>query len=137
MNSITLISCVGKKQSHSCPAQDLYQSTWFLKARAYVERQQWDWYILSAKHGFLHRDKIIEPYNQTLNKMPIFERKLWAEQVFADICQVLPKESLIKIFAGLKYREFLVPCLKQIGYTVEIPLEPLKIGQQLAWFNFH
>ena len=36
--TVYLVSCVGQKRSNPSPAKDLYTSTWFRKARMYVER---------------------------------------------------------------------------------------------------
>ncbi len=135
MLSITLVSCVGLKQNQPSPAKDLYKSAWFVKARVYVEQQGWDWYIISAKYGLLHRDRIVEPYELCLTKMPALKRQQWAERVFAQVSQVLPERSTVRLLAGKRYREYLVPLLEAASYTVEIPLLGLGIGQQLAWFN--
>lgn len=133
--SITLVSCVGLKRSEPCPAKDLYQSDWFIKARAYVERQGYDWHIISAKHGLIDRDAIVEPYEQTLNDATAAERREWSDRVFSQILQRLPNGGTVRIFAGDRYREYLVPKLQNAGYTVEIPLQGLGIGQQLQWFK--
>lgn len=135
--SITLVSCVGKKRSESSPAKDLYQSPWFLKARHYVESRKWEWYVISAKYGLVHCDQILEPYEQTLNNMPAEERKAWASGVFEQILQNFPSGGKVRFFAGERYREYLTPLLENAGYTVEIPLQGLGIGQQLAWFDSH
>lgn len=131
--SITLVSCVGKKRSQPSPAKDLYQSPWFLKASTHVSQD--DWYVISAKYGLIHRDAIIEPYEKTLNDMPAEERKAWSLKVFEQIMQVLPDGGLIKIYAGDRYREYLIPLLENAGYSVVVPLQGLGIGQQLAWFD--
>jgi hypothetical protein len=133
--AITLVSCVGVKRSEASPAKDLYQSAWFLKARSHVERQGRNWFVISAKHGLVHRGQAIEPYNQTLNEMPAEKRKLWALKVFAQILLEMPNGGTVEIFAGDRYREYLIPLLEQGGYRVEVPLKGLGIGQQLAWFD--
>jgi len=135
MSSITIVSCVKSKKNQPSSAKDLYKSLWFRKARAFVEQQKWDWYIVSAKYGLLHTDKIIEPYELTLNNMKAIERKQWSKKVFKEILQVFPEKGTVRFFAGKKYREYLVPLLQEVGYTVEIPLMGLGIGQQLAWFS--
>jgi hypothetical protein len=40
------------------------------------------------------------------------------------------------VFAGLRYREFLMEHLNQ-RWTVEVPLEGLGIGKQLQWLKRH
>jgi hypothetical protein len=134
---ITLVSCVGKKRSEASLAKDLYQSPWFTKAHKYVESQNSNWYIISAKYGLVHRDKVIDPYEQTLNDMPASERRSWASEVFEQILKELPNGGQIQIFAGERYREFLIPLLTNAGYKTNVPLEGLGIGQQLAWFDSH
>lgn len=135
VRAIALISCVGQKSDEPQPAKDLYQSQWFLKARKYVESQGLDWHVISAKHGLIHRDAVIEPYEQTLNDMPAGDRKVWASKVFEQILQALPNGGQVQIFAGDKYRDYLIPMLEDAGYSVDVPLKGLGIGQQLAWFD--
>lgn len=134
-NFVALISCVSKKQSKLSPAEELYTSLWFCKAKAYVEQQRLNWYILSAKHGLLNKDEIIQPYNQTLKDMPVKERKKWANQIVVQIQREIHSETTIQIFAGISYRKYLVPKLEDAGYIIEVPLINLGIGQQLAWFK--
>lgn len=133
--TIVLISCVGKKLSSPAPAKKLYRSQWFLKARQHVEAQKSDWYILSALYGLVHRDTEIEPYEKTLNTMPSVERRVWAAQTFDQILRVLPDGGTVQIYAGDRYREYLVPLLQSAGYVIKIPLQGLGIGQQLQWFD--
>lgn len=135
MAAIALVSCVSKKDSHPCAAQDLYQSTWFLKARAYVEQQYPVWYILSAQHGLLQPGEVVAPYDKTLNKTSAHERRQWSAIVLEQVQQTLNIQNEIHIFAGMRYREYLVPLLGKAGYTVVLPLEGLKIGQQLSWLK--
>ena len=54
MRTVYLVSCVSGKKRGRLPAQDLYESAWFKKARAYVEARGACWFILSAEHGLLH-----------------------------------------------------------------------------------
>ncbi|MEP0913068.1 mannonate dehydratase [Leptolyngbya sp. GB1-A1] len=108
-----------------------------MKAKAYVEQQGLDWYILSAKYGLLHRDRIIEPYEQTLHETPAMLRKQWAEQVFQQLTSEFPDSIQMQIFAGRYYRQYLVLFLESANYTVITPLSQLGIGQQLQWFDQH
>ncbi|MEA5495978.1 hypothetical protein VB834_17345 [Limnoraphis robusta Tam1] len=135
MKSIALVSCVAKKQERTSVAKDLYCSPWFKKAKAYVESQGWQWYILSAKYGLLEPEKLVEPYDQTLNQMPTQVRYEWAEDVFNHICRRFPERGKVIILAGKKYRQYLCPHLEKAGYTIAVPLMGLGIGQQLNWFD--
>lgn len=119
-----LVSCVGKKRDYACPAKDLYVSDWFIKAREWAENNGKRWYILSAKHGLLHPDTIIDPYEMALNNIPAAGRRAWAEQVEIAL-NTLP--GRLVCLAGKKYREYL-------NLPLSVPMEGLGIGEQLAWF---
>lgn len=135
INGITvLVSCVGKKHDRASPAGDLYQSEWFKKARSYAEMVGHRWYILSAEHGLLDPSQVIEPYEMTLNTMDLPTRQEWAQRVMCQIADNIHTGKVI-ILAGKKYREFLSGSMQDHGYSVEVPMEGLGIGQQLAWLN--
>jgi hypothetical protein len=134
MNTIYLVSCASKKRSDRLPARDIYVSGLFRETRKYVESTGCPWFILSAKYGLLRPDDIITPYNQTLNKMPVRERRLWAARVLTDLKPILSTVDQVEIFAGKRYREFIEEILRQ-KIEVVVPLEGLRIGQQIQWLK--
>lgn len=133
--TIALVACVSKKNNRPMQARDLYISDWFKKASTYAENVSDEWFILSAKYGLIDPNVIIEPYNKTLNKMPISERRTWSLKVVQDLRPQLNAGDMIVILAGQKYREFLVKPLHSAGCQVEIPMEGLRIGEQLSWLS--
>lgn len=128
---VALVSCVKKKRDSAAPARDLYLSQLFRGLRRFAEAHADYWYILSAEHGVLHPDAVVAPYERTLNSMPKRERVAWAERVKRQLLEVLPKDSEVIMLAGLRYREDIEPFLRDRGYPVSVPLEGLKIGEQL------
>jgi hypothetical protein len=87
VNTVYLVSCVSDKQASELPAEHLYCSAWFQKARRYVLRQMKpgdEWHILSAKHGLLHPGTSVGPYNETLNNMRKSERLDWSQRVINE-----------------------------------------------------
>ena len=133
--AVYLISCVGKKRATPRKARDLYTSDWFLKARDYVERARSPWFILSAEHGLIPPDLIVAPYERTLNKMSVAERKAWAARVKAQMQTSLPAADRIVVFAGLRYREYLMDYLRKRARVVDVPMEGLTIGRQLHYLS--
>jgi hypothetical protein len=119
-----LVSCVSEKLSCAAPARDLYRSQWFAFARAAVEREWWA--ILSAKHGLLWPDAVVEPYDESLATRSSAERKLWAGSVLARI----PSARRYVLWAGSTYAEFLAEPL-----LADVPMRGLGIGQQLAYLK--
>jgi hypothetical protein len=134
-STVYLVSCVGKKQNHACKASELYASQWFLKARAYVEATHRPWFILSAEYGLLAPDRIVEPYDKTLNRMELSERREWARRVIAQMDADLPPADRIVILAGKRYREFLTDYLRRRAGRVEVPMQGLAIGKQLQFLQ--
>ena len=130
---IVLISCVSEKLKSKSKAKDLYQSTLFKKSLKYAESLKADHiYILSAKYGLVGLEDEIEPYDKTLNKMPVNEKKEWAKNVLAQLKEVVDLKNDNFIFlAGMNYRKYLVPEI--INY--KIPMEGLPIGKQLQWLT--
>lgn len=132
---IYLVSCVSRKKSHPAPAQNLYVSDWFKKARAYVLKSGSPWFILSAKHGLVHPDEILAPYEQTLNNMRAAERRAWAEKVQHQMETMLPDADEIVLFAGQRYREYIEHWLRGRFASVQVPMLGLPIGKQLRWLS--
>ena len=134
---IYLVSCVAKKRPSPSRAKHLYDSPWFHLARQYAESTASPWFILSAKYGLLDPDQTIGPYEQTLNKMPVADRKAWADRVRDQLDRYLQDVRQVVFLAGARYREFLADRLRQRGIQVEIPMSGLTIGRQLQWLKNH
>lgn len=63
---VGLVGCASQKLQRRAPAREHYVSQLFKKASAYAELTCDRWYILSAKHGLVRPDEIIEPYDMRL-----------------------------------------------------------------------
>lgn len=136
---IALISCTKLKESVPCEARKMYlKSALFNKASRYVEQNNYDeWFILSAKHGLLPKEQIIEPYDITLNNMTSFERKEWSLFVLKQLEERFQGQYNIDFYAGKKYREKLIPELEKNGIKCNTPLQGKGIGEQLSFYTTH
>jgi hypothetical protein len=132
-DALVLVSCVSQKISEPAPARLLYRSEWFTKVRTLIEAQKADWFILSALYGVVAPDSRIAPYEKTLTIAGVAERRAWAENVRRQLSPHLVGRRRIVMFAGQRYREFLMPALLRDGYEVDVPMANLRIGEQLAW----
>ncbi|MBA2665478.1 MAG: hypothetical protein H0U69_00420 [Trueperaceae bacterium] len=110
-------------------------SSLFMKARAYAESRAAGWFILSAEHGALEPDTVIEPYDRTLNEMGQRERAAWARRVIERLDDAVQPGDTVVILAGNTYREGLVHVLRGRGVHVEVPMSGMRIGEQLAWLS--
>ena len=103
-----------------------------------MNKQGFDfWFILSAKHGLLPPDKIIEPYNLTLKNMSSEEKKLWADKVYESLKPYIDVNTSITFLAGKEYQQHLLERIKQIGCEIQTPLEGLILGKRMQWLDKH
>jgi hypothetical protein len=119
------------KRTSPCAAGEMYISPLFGKMLAYANSlKPRSIYILSAKYGLLDLKTVIEPYEQTLNKMLLSERTAWAQGVLAGLREQIDLDrDHIVFLAGLRYRELLLPHIR--NYFV--PMEGMSFGRQLKW----
>lgn len=137
---IGLVGCASTKLRRPAKARDLYTSPLFRKASAHAESTCEKWFILSAKHGLVHPDDVLEPYNVKLGRStrdPETDAPLiheWAQRVREQLAHELrdvPTPSLL-VLAGEQYRTILYP---HPPWPATVPMKGLGLGQQLAWLN--
>lgn len=134
-DAVVLVSCVKSKLPQPAPARLLYCSDWFTKVRRIIEAQDAHWFVLSALYGLVPADKEIAPYEHTLSTFDIAGRRAWAAGVYRALEPELKGYKRVVFFAGTKYREFFITPLQRGGWRVEVPMEGMGIGEQLAWLS--
>lgn len=130
---IVLISCVSLKLDIPATAHDMYISELFKKSLKYAKFQNPDKiFVLSAKYGLLPMDKVIEPYNKTLNSMTVFEKREWSAMVLKQLieCTNVNEDEYI-FLAGENYRKYILGSIKKYS----IPMIGLGIGKQLKFLK--
>jgi hypothetical protein len=126
------------EQGRTARAADLYTAALFRGRRRYVEATCDRWFILSALHGLLAPDDLVEPYDVTLNAMGVAARRAWSASTLHQIDTRLGPLGgcTVEIHAGARYRDDgLVAGLLQRGTVVVTPAEGLTQGQQLAFYK--
>lgn len=117
---VGLIACSKTKLDHAAPAEELYQGHVFKLARAWMLKHLVnvphysstgqkappnEWGILSAKHGLLMPDQVIEPYDLALTDLKAGVRKAWEEQVYRQLMERWGDDVIYRVLAGYNYRE--------------------------------
>lgn len=127
MKEVTLITCVSSKKREKLPAKDLYDSPYFGAMRRYAESRGYPWFILSAKHGLLEPDTVIDPYD---------ERGLTVEQS-KEIAASLSEKGVetLRLTGGTDYTDTLVPELELEGIDVIEVCRGMGIGERMAELN--
>lgn len=139
MAEIGLVSCTKSKRERPSQPADLYmESTYFRKARQYVEVNHDQWYIVSAKHGLLDpKGPPIEPYEETLSGAPIDRKREWSAAVFEQLEDegLLTRDHRLVFHAGRDYVDELRPLLAETPVAVQTPTDGLRFGETLSWYN--
>jgi hypothetical protein len=125
-----VLQCTNKKREEEAAACDLYDpSTYFRKQRAYARATGAHWYIQSAKHGLVHPDVLVKPYDQRAEG--ISEPDRWAENI-AESLAGNHEGGVIEVLGGGAYADPLTPALEKRGFDVLEPLRGLGIGERMA-----
>lgn len=106
---LVLVSCCGEKFEGSHKAEDLYQSQLFKASVAWAKANGKQWAILSAKHGLVWPDQVIESYDMSLSgpdsrqyMKPNYYRKVTSALANWQADSDAPK---IAVLAGKHYLE--------------------------------
>ncbi len=121
-----LISCVSKKQKRPDRAIALYTSDLFKKSVLFAQSKGLPVFILSAKYGLLNSDRVIAPYDETLNKKTTQDLDAWAKRAAKAIELEFGEQTLL-VLAGSKYLSF----VKYTNNRIVDPLKGLGIGRRL------
>lgn len=132
---IVLVSCGKKKKNVPSRADQLYISPLFKKSRLYAIQVSDKWFIMSAKHGLLRPNEIIEPYDLSLSDVPKIEKNLWADNVCHQLLESAPNIEKVILLGGADYTEPLRNKLSSSGLRVETPLVNLSLGKRLSWLS--
>ncbi len=128
---VGLVSCSKAKLDHAAPARELYSASFvFERSVRYIERRCSQWWVLSAKHGLVHPETVLEPYDDTLAGTPKAKREAWAAGVQAAL-RCLYDQSCVKylVLAGRSY----VAAILGLGAEVEEPLAGMSTGLRRRW----
>jgi len=138
-SDVVLVGCVKSKLSHAAPAKDLYISPLFRKERAYAESAGARWFILSAEHGLVAPDEILQPYELRLSTTPASYRQEWGVNVVQQLQDVAGplRGKTIEAHAGSAYIDPIRAGVMQAGAHLIEPLAGLTLGQRLAWYASH
>jgi hypothetical protein len=143
--TIVLVSCGKTKATAAAPARELYTSALFQKSRAHAEAlvaagEADGWFILSAKHGVLHPDTVVEPYDERVPGAQVAMGK-WGADVVEQLRALFPGEGVeLVVLAGVMYAAPIAQRIEDLlihrqGWACLEPLRGLEVGERLHWLN--
>jgi len=129
---VALIGCSKEKLDHAAPARELYTGQLFRAARAYAEATCDEWLILSAKHGLVGPDTVLEPYDTTLAELGAVGRSKWGRDVAIELRKrFILTDTTFVFLAGAPYVNAVLKADRELAF--ERPLQGLGIGHQKEW----
>ena len=126
-----LVGCSKTKAAEPRPAAELYASPLFLYSYRAAVRTCDRVVILSALHGVVQPDEVIEPYNLHVGQLGGAALAAWRDKVRQQLAAVLrphPRPHRLVFFAGRLY-ELAMPEIE--GAEELSPLRGLFIGQRI------
>jgi hypothetical protein len=135
---VGVVGCVKQKLATPAQACEFYTSSLFRGRRAFVERTCERWYVLSALHGLVEPESVLEPYDVSLARASRSERRKWSAMVVRSLGSSFSGQPDLQfeVHAGADYREFgLVDGLHALGAEVVVPAAGLTQGEQLRFYK--
>lgn len=143
---IGLVGCAAQKLDRPAPARELYTSPLFRLALAYAEARCLRVYVLSALHGLVQLDQVLEPYEHRLGRR---ESAAWAGMVALRLFDRHGLHQHYLVLAGADYAAPLAAMmaplagdrpLEVLGVHVPLgtlvqPLRRLTIGGRLRFLS--
>lgn len=134
---VVLVGCVKRKLDHAAPAKDLYTSPLFRKERRYAEASGRPWFILSAEHGLVAPNDVLEPYELRLSNTSRDYRRAWGVRVVQQLQTAIGplQGKTLEVHAGAAYTNALRLDLQKAGAHLMEPLRGRALGQRLQWYG--
>ena len=127
-----LVGCGRTKSSQPGPANTIYTSSLFRKSYDYSQKNYDVTYILSAKHGLMESDKVIEPYDLTPAAFLKKDATRWGAYVAQQIREKVGNEAYLYFLAGEYYYNPILPFLRN---PYQILMKHLRTNQRQRWLN--
>ena len=134
-----ILGCVSRKRSTPAAARDLYTSPLFTRRRRYAERSGRPWVIFSAEYGIVDPETVLAPYDTSLKAASPARKRAMGERAAGQLAERFGPLAgrTFEIHAGSAYVESLRPALARRGARLVNPLDGLRIGEQLHWYDVH
>lgn len=131
MARIGFVACCKTKGDRPMPAAALYRSPLFRKSLLAALDTSDKVFILSAKHGVVSCNEVIEPYDVTLKTMRRSERENWGIAIQPRLESLLRPRDTAVMFCGEEYLGPLREHLEHLKVEIETPLDSLSLGTRL------
>jgi hypothetical protein len=132
VETIALIGCCQRKLARPAPARELYTSPLFRLSVAWAEARGLPWLVLSARHGVVAPQQVVEPYDLSLSQVAKLADDLKRWRLLCHVT-LRGRARRFVLLAGKLYREAVIAPGGELAH--DTPLAGLGIGQRLAWLT--
>ena len=137
---VGLVACSKTKLDRAAPARELYTSPLFRMSLERAQQVSGVVYVLSAFHGLVGLDQVLEPYDRKLTDLPKAARAAWGGRVVDQLAARHAGQTMLMAYAGAEYvkpiRNALVFKFGGHGaerrFQIVEPLSGLQVGQRLS-----
>jgi len=133
---IAIVGCGKKKKERRHKAKNLYNSLYSKLRIRYAEQECDQYRILSAKHGLIKGNKMIEPYDKHIDEVDNLDQELSLGDSILDWKDFWHRENTeVFLLAGQKYVDVIEKRLPDFA-DVKKPFEQTSgIGEQIQWLK--
>lgn len=146
---VHIVACGAEKLTHPAPARELYCSSTFQRALAFASGRASltgdgtaPVFILSAKHGLVHPDQVVAPYDHRLSDMTPTELAAFVERVQVQLFEAGVSRANFHVHGGAVYVEIMRRAAEPFGRVVNF-FNPWKeqgtgrgmIGARRGWYR--
>jgi hypothetical protein len=125
------------------PAENLYSSELFYRARRYAQANYDEWLILSAKHGLIRPYEFVAPYDCKLTTLSRPERRALAERISRQASDMFrDRYAKFDSLCGEEYDDLLdeagIPFHRKPEFGLPIGMKLQALGAAVRWtFGSH
>lgn len=133
---LIVVGCGRKKLPIAAPARNLYISDRFRKSMALMCDLAAPFVILSAKHGVVEPDRVLEPYDLDVSALSDADQRSWAEQAIDQLAHHA-KGRTVSVLAIGAYARPLLEANRARPQALEIvfPWLELEAPDRLVWLH--
>lgn len=140
-NAVIIVAGSGPQAAAAAPAAQLYADEMVKLSCAYASvltniGSARHWYLMSAKHGLLRPDQVVEPYAEIWDWKYLGGERARAMlvKIWFDLARVSDvKPSTLIILADPRIVDVLGEAASRTGMKTEVPLLDLKPGPAKLW----
>ena len=134
---VAIIGCSAIKAPRPAPAREFYRSPLFKAALAYAETRTQRVAIVSAKHGAVKLEQVVEPYNLKLTELRKREREDWGARTVDDLATWFKPAPVFLLLCGDVYADAILHGAH--WHNLPRPMAPLAkmkgVGNRIRWLN--